>query len=64
MPCNTDAPTPNLFFLIGNQRYGVPAQDLAWKEVDQSGEWCVSGVQVSLEPCQSRLGAFPSLTYL
>ncbi|KAG8874611.1 hypothetical protein FRB97_005778 [Tulasnella sp. 331] len=55
IPCSTNSispsktPSPNLFFVIGGQRYGVPVRDLAWKQVDQAGYWCVSGVQSGVE---------------
>ncbi|KAG9014759.1 hypothetical protein FRB94_010606 [Tulasnella sp. JGI-2019a] len=55
IPCSTNSvgqsktPSANLFFVIGGKQYAVPAQDLAWKKIDQQGYWCVSGVQSGVE---------------
>ncbi|KAG8904696.1 hypothetical protein FRB99_001337 [Tulasnella sp. 403] len=55
VPCNLSSDrgsanyAPNVFFVLGGRRFGIPIQDLAWKSASPEATWCVSGIQSGME---------------
>lgn len=49
--CDISFPeVPNLFWKIGGKKWGVPVEDLVWRESVEEGKegMCISAVQVRL----------------